>query len=83
MRLKHDNQCLWWKDWHSCSCGYLEEEVRKERKHDTSSCVAYQEGSGCEDCCLEIIPNTFAACGEYYGDQKQYCSKYCMEKDKK
>lgn len=30
MRNNHDNGCLWWKDWHSCSCGYLEEEVRQQ-----------------------------------------------------
>jgi hypothetical protein len=31
MRARHDDVCLWWKDWHSCSCGYLEEEVRANR----------------------------------------------------
>lgn len=31
MRTQHDAVCLWWKDWHSCSCGYLEEEIRNER----------------------------------------------------
>lgn len=66
MRTRHDDKCLWWKDWHSCSCGYLEEEVRDKRTQQ----------------CLEIIPNTFAVCGEYYGDQQQFCSDYCLKKSK-
>lgn len=32
--------------------------------------------------CLEIIPGTFAVCGELYGDKPQYCSKFCLEKAK-
>jgi len=66
VRTKHDNVCLWWKDWHSCSCGYLEEEVRTERSQK----------------CLEIIPNIFATCGEYYGDRQQFCSACCLNKSK-
>ena len=31
MRTRHDDVCLWWKDWHSCSCGYIEEEIRNEK----------------------------------------------------
>lgn len=64
MRARHDNVCLWWKDSHSCSCGYLEQEIRTE---------AVQE-------CLIMIPNTFAVCGELYGDRPQYCSTTCWEK---
>lgn len=50
MRTQHDSTCQWYRDWFACDCGYLEEEVRNERKHLTASCVAYEEGSGCEDC---------------------------------
>ena len=27
MRDNHDDDCRWWKDWHECSCGFLEEEI--------------------------------------------------------
>lgn len=81
MRIKHDEVCLWWKDWHSCSCGYLEEEIRNEKKHSVQECIAYQEGSGCEGC-LDIIPGTFIACGEGVGNERQYCSDYCYKKSK-
>jgi len=30
MHLSHDENCRWWKDWHDCSCGYLEEEVTSD-----------------------------------------------------
>lgn len=42
MRLNHDYECLWWKDWHSCSCGFIEEQARK-KAYDTrmSGCHAY------------------------------------------
>lgn len=64
MKTRHDNVCLWWKDLHSCSCGYLEEETRAQKGQE----------------CLVIIPGTFAVCGELYGDRRQYCSKHCLEK---
>ena len=69
MRIKHDNGCLWWKDRHSCSCGYLEEEVRNETKSLTQSCC-------------QVIPGTFIMCSEDVGEQKQYCSNYCLNKSK-
>jgi hypothetical protein len=68
MRTQHDNVCLWWKDWHSCSCGYLEEEVRNQKKSN--------------NICLEIVTGTFIMCGEGLDNEKQYCSTSCWEKAK-
>jgi len=48
MRNRHDNNCPWWSDWFACSCGFLEEELRIERRGE----------------CFELIPNTFVVCGE-------------------
>ena len=48
MRNRHDNSCPWWKDWHNCSCGFLEEELRIESRKE----------------CFGLIPNTFIVCGE-------------------
>lgn len=43
MRTDHDNVCMWWNDWHSCSCGYLEEEARKVAYDEKlSECHAYK-----------------------------------------
>ncbi len=99
MRINHDNGCLWWKDWHSCSCGYLEEQIRYEhialnqpfkpvefpedllkRARDLVSDVKVDLG---EELCSMVIPGTFIMCGEGFGNERQYCSKACMEKDKK
>ncbi len=33
--------------------------------------------------CLDIIPGTFIACGEGFGNERQYCSTACWEKAKK
>lgn len=79
MRTKHDNQCLWWKDCHSCSCGFLEEEIRNEKIISYSTT---KENTDTLEVCLEIVPGTFIVCGEGYGDERQYCSQYCYKKAK-
>lgn len=82
MRIKHDNMCLWWKDWHSCSCGFLEEEARNQIKVISDSIKVISEKIAKSEICAQIIPGTFIMCGEDIGEQKQYCSDYCFKKAK-
>jgi len=77
MRLKHDNVCLWWKDWHSCSCGFLEEDIRSQRKLIPESLQEISSKIEQTQVCAEVIPGTFIMCGEGVGSERQYCSTYC------
>lgn len=72
MRIRHDDGCLWWKDWHSCSCGFMEEEIRQLK------IVSDQIEEA--QICAEVIPGTFIMCGEGFGDERQYCSTACWKK---
>lgn len=95
MRIQHDNACLWWKDWHSCSCGFLEEEIRNEHKVFTESFVPIKleydnkiselteriEVKLDEPLgCDLVIPGTFIMCGEGEGNNRHYCSRACLDK---
>lgn len=97
MRIQHDVGCLWWKDWHSCSCGYLEEEIRNEHRALTEPFIPLQFTPSdkifdlVKDVdinldeplgCDLVIPGTFIMCGEGVGDERQYCSRACYEKAK-
>lgn len=51
MRNNHDRNCPWHRNFHECSCGYLEEEARRASPHDMAFCVYYlQDGFPCQDC---------------------------------
>lgn len=97
MRIQHNAGCLWWKDWHSCSCGFLEEEIRNEHialckpftpvqftpSKDIFSLVEQTDINLDEPLeCDLVIPGTFIMCGEGIGDERQYCSKRCWDKSK-
>lgn len=82
MRKQHDNGCLWWKDWHSCSCGYLEEELRKHEKILADLINQEMKKVIESEICSQVIPGTFIMCGEGFGNERQYCSNYCFNKAK-
>jgi len=97
MRLRHDDVCLWWKDWHSCSCGFLEEEIRNEHIALQNPFIAAEFAPSSELInlvkeadinlnesltCDLVIPGTFIMCGEGFGNEKQFCSEACYLKSK-
>lgn len=62
----------------NATLSYEEDQLDWDEDTIVTKCDPYEAPQEC----LEIIPGTFAVCGELYGDQRQYCSKQCLEKAK-